>query len=94
MSQQPCELCNRPSQTTTHHLIPKSCKKKSGPTAELCQDCHRMIHATFDNKQLAKNYHSIELLKNAIQPFIKWIRKQPACTYFNSKKFKKLTPLF
>lgn len=86
-----CELCEREAELTEHHLIPRSRKKQEkenfGPTAQLCNDCHRMIHATFDEKKLGRELNTIAALSVAeeLQKYLKWIRKQPACTYFGSK---------
>jgi 5-methylcytosine-specific restriction protein A len=85
-----CELCGRPTKTTDHHLVPRSRKKKErvdfGPTADLCGDCHRKVHATWDNKTLAREYFTIEKLQAApeLQSFIKWVRKQSPSRYFGS----------
>lgn len=88
-----CELCKREASTTEHHLVPREKKKKVeefGATANLCKDCHRKIHATFDNKKLARELNTIEALRNApeLQGYFKWIKKQPGCTYFGSKDSK------
>jgi 5-methylcytosine-specific restriction enzyme A len=84
-----CQLCGRDAATTEHHLVPKERKKKEkfGSTTNLCDDCHRMLHATFDNKRLARTYNTIEAIRQApeLQAFLKWIKKQPSCTYFGSK---------
>jgi 5-methylcytosine-specific restriction protein A len=76
-----CALCERvvPAHLLTkHHLLPK----EQGGTAEhrlpFCRPCHKQIHATFSNKQLAESYHTIELLRAApeLAKFLAWIRKQ------------------
>jgi len=86
-----CELCSRDAvELTCHHLVPRSRQKKSvslkkfsrlemrGRTATLCIDCHTHIHTIFSDKELAADYHCIELLQASEQvlKFIKWIRKQ------------------
>lgn len=86
-----CELCGRTIKTTEHHLVPKERKKHEdgfGAIAQLCRDCHRKLHATWDNKVLAKDYNTIDKLKAAseLQSYLKWIRKQPSTVYFGSKK--------
>lgn len=45
----------------------------------LCGMCHGMVHATYTNNTLAGTYATIEELRRApeLQPFIKWVRKQP-----------------
>lgn len=89
-----CELCGRPSAITKHHLIPRSRKKREreefGPTADLCRDCHRKCHATYNNATLAREYSTVEKLKVAaeLQSYLKWIKKQSPTQYFGSKSSK------
>jgi len=89
-----CELCGREARTTEHHLVPRSRRKHErdefGPTAELCRDCHRKIHATWDNKTLARDRSTAEKLRAApeLQSYLKWIRKRPASAYFGSRDTK------
>lgn len=74
-----CELCGREvSFITQHHLVPKEEGGAHLPKAALCQPCHSTIHHTFSNKELAREYNSLEKLKNAgnLQKYLKWIRKQ------------------
>ncbi len=90
----PCSLCGRRAKTTEHHLIPRSRKKRNraifGPTADLCRDCHRMIHATYDNARLARDFRTIDLLREApeLRTYLAWIRKRPGTTYFGSRTRK------
>lgn len=57
----PCPLCERPTyRASDHHMVPKSRGGKA--TTTLCTDCHRAIHATFSNKQLEKEYRTVEAL--------------------------------
>jgi 5-methylcytosine-specific restriction protein A len=84
-----CEFCGRTIKTTEHHLIPRSRKRHEagfGPVAQFCADCHRKVHATWDNKTLAKSYDMVDKLKAApeLQTYLKWIRKQPSTVYFGS----------
>lgn len=87
-----CELCKRGAKTTRHHLVPRSRKRREkegfGPVAELCMDCHRKCHATWDNATLAKEYNTITKIASAseLQSYIKWIRKQSPTAYFGSKE--------
>ena len=88
-----CELCQRQITTTRHHLVPRSRKHKDdgfGPVADLCKDCHRKVHATWDEKTLAREYNTVEILKAApeLQTYFKWIRKQAPTVYFGSKSRK------
>jgi len=89
-----CALCGRLAKTTEHHLVPRSRKKRNrdifGPTAELCRDCHRMLHATFDNARLARDFRTIESLRAApeLAAYLTWIRKRPGSTYYGSRTRK------
>ncbi len=74
-----CQLCGREvGKLTSHHLIPKSRQGKKGPRVELCSACHRMVHRTFPNRELAAHYHCLDNLKAhpEIRKFIRWVRKQ------------------
>ena len=44
----------------------------------MCKPCHKQIHATFGNAQLAKEFNTIEQVRSAevLEPFLLWIRKQ------------------
>lgn len=76
-----CHLCGRtvPRQLITqHHLTPR---QKGGAVMEkapLCKPCHKQVHATFSNAQLARELADLALLRSApqLQPFLRWIRKQ------------------
>ncbi len=80
-----CALCERATaQLTIHHLTPRQQAKRQGrkvapiPTTALCPACHRQLHATFSNAQLARELNSVEKLKSdpAMQRFLAWVRKQ------------------
>lgn len=75
-----CPLCMRlipKSQRDAHHLIPKS--RGGVDTVILHRVCHRQIHATLTESQLARHYSTIEALKEhpEIAKFIKWISNKP-----------------
>ena len=65
---QPCSLCGRafaPRHLTRHHCLPR---QKGGTTDDiemLCPQCHGMVHATYTNETLAKQYPTIEQLRRA-----------------------------
>lgn len=75
-----CELCGRDIETTTHHLIPKN--RKESPTAQICQPCHKQVHATFTHHELKQEYDTIEALREAdrLQSFVTWISKTDKTT--------------
>lgn len=63
---------------TLHHLTPRQKGGRAEDRTPLCRPCHKQLHATFSNTDLARTYASIEALQGAaeLQPFLKWIRKQ------------------
>lgn len=78
---QRCELCERdvPARMITlHHLTPKQKGGKAEDRTPVCRPCHKQVHATFGNADLAKAYANLVALRDAPQlgPFLRWIRKQ------------------
>ena len=76
-----CELCGRlvpAGMITLHHLTPREKGGEAEHRTPLCRPCHKQLHATFSNTDLAKVYPTIETLRSAplLGPFLKWIRKQ------------------
>jgi hypothetical protein len=76
-----CALCGRlvPEKLITqHHLTPKEKGGKAEHRAPMCKPCHKQVHATFSNADLARGYADLAALRAAplLQPFLKWIRKQ------------------
>ena len=76
-----CSLCQRTvpgSLITRHHLMPKQKGGSHLDKVPLCKPCHKQIHATFSNAQLAKELADLSLLRAApqLRPFLRWIRKQ------------------
>lgn len=43
-----------------------------------CRTCHKQIHASFTNKELDKDYTSVDSLQRSprMEAFLKWVRKQ------------------
>ncbi|MEM9844025.1 MAG: HNH endonuclease [Pseudomonadota bacterium] len=78
-----CPLCDRPIppdvHQSLHHLVPKLKGGKGGPTVLLHQICHNEIHATLTEAELARDYASIEALKEhpRLAKFILWVTKRP-----------------
>lgn len=91
-----CELCQRETELTFHHLIPKINHSKrifrKLFTKEemitrgimICKDCHYTIHKLMDNKTLGLEFNTKEKLlqHNELSKFIEWVKKQ-------AKKVKK-----
>jgi hypothetical protein len=75
-----CSICHReisvPNYAEKHHLTPKS--KGGKDTAIVCIDCGDQIHNLFDNKELKREYNTIEKLIShpAMIKWVKWIRKK------------------
>jgi 5-methylcytosine-specific restriction protein A len=85
----PCELCERTAlPLTKHHLIPKARHNKRvkrdfgadrNKVAMMCRSCQDQIHGLFTEKQLEREYNTIELLKanEDVQKWIVWVQKRP-----------------
>lgn len=45
----------------------------------LCSPCHKFLHRTFTNAELAGEYHSLDALSTQpeVKKFVTWLRKQP-----------------
>lgn len=84
-----CPLCLReiPPDVAQniHHLIPKLKGGKGGPTVLLHVICHKEIHASLSEAELARSYNTIEALRQhpRLEKFIKWVQKRPPA--FNSR---------
>ncbi|WP_082746220.1 MULTISPECIES: HNH endonuclease [unclassified Sphingomonas] len=74
-----CALCRRPlgSRIEWHHVVPKS--RGGTQTAPVHPICHRAIHATVDNKTLARlaNMEAVRALPTMAR-FLGWIANKPA----------------
>lgn len=79
----PCPLCARPIPKdvpqSMHHLIPKLKGGKGGPTVLMHHICHREIHATLTEAELARDYHTPEALRAhpRLAKFAAWVAKRP-----------------
>lgn len=84
-----CPLCGRPIPDgvpqSEHHLIPKLRGGKGGPTVLMHHLCHREIHATLTESELARDWNTPEKLRAhpRLEKFIRWIQKRPP--EFNSR---------
>ncbi|MEM6333996.1 MAG: hypothetical protein AAF823_11730 [Planctomycetota bacterium] len=87
-----CELCARVGvRLTKHHLIPVARHNKPRTrrqhdkadfhtrVAWLCSPCHKTVHATLSEQELAEHYHTIDRLQAHpdIARFLAFVRKQP-----------------
>ncbi|WP_372530300.1 HNH endonuclease [Sphingobium abikonense] len=75
----PCWLCGRPlgERIEWHHPVPKS--RGGRETVAVHPICHRTIHATFTNAQLARDLASAADLRGApaLAAFLRWIDGKP-----------------
>ena len=79
---------------TRHHLLPRSRSKKmkhrrkgrqklkrrdSGRTVALCGPCHRNVHVSIGNTDLARGYDSVEALRDhpGVRRFTEWVKDKP-----------------
>lgn len=78
-----CPLCLRPIPPdvaqSQHHLIPKLRGGKGGPMVLLHDICHREIHATLTETELAREFNTVETLRAhpRLAKFIAWVQKRP-----------------
>ncbi|WP_299027208.1 HNH endonuclease [uncultured Sulfitobacter sp.] len=78
-----CPLCLRPIPEgvpqSQHHLIPKLKGGKGGPMILMHHICHREIHATLTEAELARSYHTPEALRAhpRLAKFAAWVAKRP-----------------
>lgn len=99
--EQACELCRRAvDEVTKHHLIPRTRHKNKknkkdfsrddvrGRLVYLCRPCHKQIHTVLTNKELERDYNTLEALRTRpeIRAFCTWIAKRPAGTFVRSRK--------
>jgi 5-methylcytosine-specific restriction endonuclease McrA len=86
-----CGLCGRVvERRTRHHLIPRSrhgnkrvkrlfSREELHRTVPLCGACHRQIHRTLTEKELEREYNTVEALLSHpdICRFVRWIERKP-----------------
>jgi hypothetical protein len=86
-----CGLCGRVvERRTRHHLVPRSrhankrvkrsfSREELQRTVPLCGACHRQIHRTLTEKELEREYNTVEALLShpGISRFVRWIERKP-----------------
>ncbi len=78
-----CPLCGRPipagARASQHHLVPRLKGGKNGPVVLLHDICHKEIHATLTEAEIARDYATIKALRAhpRLARFIKWVSRRP-----------------
>ena len=78
-----CALCLRPipagARQSVHHLVPKLKGGAGGPTVRLHHLCHKEIHATLTEAELARSYATPEALRAhpRLARFVAWVARRP-----------------
>jgi hypothetical protein len=87
-----CELCGRPvASLTRHHLIPRARhgnrrnrrdfdrREVHERIAWLCRPCHDHVHAELSEKELEREYNTLERLRAhpGIARFAAWVSARP-----------------
>lgn len=78
-----CPLCGRPIPPgvpqSRHHLVPRLKGGKGGKTVLLHQICHKEIHATLSEAELARHYNTPAALLTHphLAKFARWVAKRP-----------------
>ncbi|HKG25021.1 MAG TPA: hypothetical protein VKB09_05190 [Thermomicrobiales bacterium] len=85
-----CALCGREERLTRHHLIPRTRHHNKRnqrefdravvrETVGLCRPCHSQVHALFSEKELEREWNSIEKIREHpdVVRFVTWIAGKP-----------------
>jgi len=81
-----CVICQRElgdKNISKHHLIPKSRGGKKSELITIHNICHQKIHSIFTEKELKRNYNTVEKLvaHESMVKFIKWVAKKNPAFY-------------
>ncbi len=84
-----CPLCGRPivpgPSADLHHRVPRSegGRTEPGNVATLHRICHRKLHASFSERELARDYRDWAALRAhpEIAAFVRWVSGKPAEFY-------------
>ncbi len=85
-----CAICGREETLTRHHLIPRTRhhnkrnkrefeREVVRQTVGICRSCHSQIHGLLTEKELERDYNTIEKLKAhpGVAKFARWIATKP-----------------
>ncbi|MEM1133414.1 MAG: HNH endonuclease [Pseudomonadota bacterium] len=90
-AQELCWLCKRPlgRRVEWHHPVPKS--RGGRETVAVHPICHRTIHATFSNAELARHYATPEALRAHpdIARFVAWVAGKPPDFHAPTRRAKR-----
>ena len=89
-SESHCALCGRNKPLAFHHLIPRTCHRNKwfrkrfsrsrmrSSGIDLCHDCHKHIHTLYTEKELGRNYNTLEALSadKDVAKFVDWVSRQ------------------
>lgn len=85
-----CPICERDmyddgKSINRHHFVPKS--RGGQEQLHLHRICHDMLHRTWTNKELEKDYSDPFVIKSSflMEKFLKWIAKKDPLFYESSK---------
>jgi len=81
-----CVICKRKLgnvNISKHHLIPKSRGGKKSELIIIHNICHQKIHSIFTEKELKRNYNTVEKLvtHESMIKFINWVAKKDPAYY-------------
>ena len=88
-----CTICEKGTPqkyVEKHHLTPCCRKGKGKETKNVCLDCGDQIHQLFTNKELEREYNTLEklLAHPKIQKWKKWIKNKKFGICMKTKKRK------
>jgi hypothetical protein len=76
---EPCALCDRPlgQRVEWHHRVPKS--QGGTETVPVHPICHRTIHTTVSNQELARGFADLDALRarEDMARYIRWVADKP-----------------
>jgi len=78
-----CPLCDRPIPPgvpqSWHHLVPKLRGGKGGPVVLMHHICHKEIHATLTEAELARSFNTVASLRAhpRLARFAEWVARRP-----------------